>query len=162
MEVREKEGLRDRKSAEKVLKEKLRRPRWGIWNTMSTPGEMGPLGAEMRGKDNSQLGGCVGTEAPSGQRVPKESNGEHGINQSTLVLQGRPGRRLRTLKSLGKVAESTAHRETAVGSRTRDEMMPRMRRNNKHESRKPRSFRNHRVSNTTKPKEELREAIMER
>lgn len=54
MEVRGKEGLRDRKSVEKVLKEKLRRPRWGIWNTMTHPGEMGPLGAEMRGKDNSQ------------------------------------------------------------------------------------------------------------
>lgn len=54
VEVREKEGLRDRKIAEKVLKEKLRRPRWGIRNTMTHPGEMGPLGAEMRGKDNSQ------------------------------------------------------------------------------------------------------------
>lgn len=82
MEVSENEGLRDRKSAEKVLKEKLRRPRWGLWNTMSPPGEMGPLGAEKKGKDNSQLGGCV-TEAPSEQRVPKESNGEHGINQSS-------------------------------------------------------------------------------
>lgn len=91
MEVREKEGLRDRKSAEKVLKEKLRRPRWGIWNTMSPPGEMGPLGAEMRGKDNSQLGGCV-TEAPSGQRVPKESNGEHGINQTEYSSSARKTR----------------------------------------------------------------------
>lgn len=63
-----------------------------------------------------------------------------------------------------KVAESTAHRETAVGNRIREQMMPRMRRNNKHESRKPGSFRNHRVSNTTRqrPKEELREVIMER
>lgn len=40
--------------------------------------------------------------------------------------------------------------------------MPRMKRNNKHESRKPEGFRNHRVSNTMRPKEELREVIMER
>lgn len=86
MEVRGKKGLRDRKSAEKVLKEKLRRPRWDNWNTMTHPGEMGPLGVEMRGKDNSQAWEALLLMLPSGQRVAKESNGEQIRNKPDRVL----------------------------------------------------------------------------